>query len=52
MAGFHLAVPSGNFVVTFSEVEGLMGVPEAITVTLAPREMIDLGEIGYDTGIR
>jgi hypothetical protein len=50
--GFRLAVPAGNVVVMFSKVEGLIGVPEAITVTLAHRETVDLGEIGYDTGIR
>lgn len=49
---FRLAVPAGKVVVTFSEVEGLMGVPEAVTVTLAHMETVDLGEIGYDTGIR
>lgn len=49
---FRLAVPAGKIVVTFSEVEGLMGVPEAISVTVAAMETVDLGEIGYDTGIR
>jgi hypothetical protein len=49
---FRLSVPAGELNLTFSEVEGMLAVPEPITVTVADQETIDLGEILYDTGIR
>jgi hypothetical protein len=49
---FRLPVPAGDLTITFSEVEGLLGVPDAVTFTVAENETVDLGVIGYDTGIR
>ncbi len=42
----------GETTVLFSDVEGLMGTPQPVVVTVLPGETVDLGEILYDTGIR
>ena len=49
---FRLAVPAGELNITFSEEEGMLAAPEAVTVTVADGETVDLGELFYDTGIR
>jgi hypothetical protein len=49
---FRLSVPAGALTISFPEVEGLIGVPETMSISIAESATIDLGEIAYDTGIR
>ena len=49
----HAAIelPPGDYVVIGGEVDGLMGLPEPTTVTIAPGETLTI-TLAYDTGIR
>ena len=49
---FRLDVAPGVVRVEFLSVEGLTGIPEALEVEAVEGEVVDLGDIGYDTGIR
>lgn len=49
---FSIAVAPGAFTVHFPAVDGLIGSPASIPVTVAESESVDLQEVGYDTGIR
>jgi hypothetical protein len=49
---FMLEVPSGEVVLHFGDIEGLMGSPDDMTVRVVEDQNIDLGAIAYDTGIR
>ncbi|MCI0679184.1 MAG: hypothetical protein L0Z63_09120 [Actinobacteria bacterium] len=49
---FRIMTTGGETTVLFSDVEGLMGTPQPVVVTVLPGETVDLGEILYDTGIR
>ena len=49
---FHMEVDAGRLTVRFGEVEGLMGTPVEMTLQVAEGEDVDLGDIGYDTGVR
>lgn len=49
---FELSVPAGEVTVEFQPVDGLMGIPEPIQVMVTEGDTLDLGEVGYDTGIR
>lgn len=49
---FRLTVPAGDYTVTFSNVEGLLGTPTPVAVAVAERATVDLGAVAYDTGIR
>ena len=46
-----LAVPAGDYLVTAGSVEGLMGTPEPVVVSVIAGITIEL-PISYDTGIR
>jgi len=46
-----LDVPPGNYVVIGAPVEGLMGAPEPIAVTVQANDTTPVA-LGYDTGIR
>lgn len=46
-----LDVPAGDYLVIGAAVEGLMGVPQPIAVTVEADEATPVG-LGYDTGIR
>ncbi len=46
-----LTVPAGDYLVTAAAVEGLMGVPEPVAVTVLAGEATEV-PLGYDTGIR
>lgn len=46
-----LDVPPGDYLVIGAAVDGLMGVPEPVTVVVEARGMTPV-ELGYDTGIR
>lgn len=49
---FNLPVPAGDYTVTFAPAEGMMGTPEPVTVSVEESATLDVGDIGYDTGIR
>jgi hypothetical protein len=46
-----LAVPPGDYIVTAGTVEGLMGTPQPVEVSVDSGRTTDV-EIAYDTGIR
>lgn len=46
-----LRLPAGEYIVIGAEVEGLMGVPEPMTVTIAAGRTTEI-TLAYDTGIR
>ena len=49
---FELSVAAGEVTVEFLPVDGLMGIPEPILVVVTEGDTLDLGDVGYDTGIR
>lgn len=49
---FGFDLPEGEVTITFPAVEGLMGRPDPIVVSLTGGSTIDLGLVAYDTGIR
>ena len=49
---FRIEVPVGQAVVSFGDVEGLMGTPVDIEVSVTEGVTSDLGEVADDTGIR
>jgi hypothetical protein len=49
---FRLDLPPGTATVTFAPVEGLMGTPAPVSVTVDSATTADLGDVAYDTGIR
>ena len=46
-----LTVPAGDYLLTGGEVEGLMGAPQPVLVSVVPGITIEVG-LAYDTGIR
>ena len=49
---FRIEVDAGLLTVRFGEVEGLLGTPVEMTLQVAEGADVDLGDIGYDTGVR
>jgi hypothetical protein len=49
---FALDLAPGDWIVSFEPVEGLLGVPDSVDITVKRSSPSDLGEITYDTGIR
>jgi hypothetical protein len=47
----ELELPAGDYIVAGGEVEGLMGLPEPMTVTVAAGRITEV-TLSYDTGIR
>ncbi|HEY7563468.1 MAG TPA: carboxypeptidase-like regulatory domain-containing protein [Acidimicrobiia bacterium] len=47
---FRLTLPEGQYTIVASAVEGLMGTPSPLTVTVSGPT--DVGVLSYDTGIR
>lgn len=47
----QLRIQTGDFIVVGGEVEGLMGVPEPMTVTIAAGQTATI-TLTYDTGVR
>ncbi len=48
---FVLELEPGEYTIAFDPVEGLLGAPQPIEVTVASQP-VDLGTVAYDTGIR
>ncbi len=48
---FFIAVPAGSYTLTGAPVEGLMGTPDATSVTVADGATTQV-QLSYDTGIR
>jgi hypothetical protein len=46
-----IELPAGDYIVIGVEVEGLMGVPEPVSVAVGAGETISI-DLAYDTGIR
>lgn len=47
---FKMTLPAGAYTIVASPVEGLMGTPAPVEVTVAGP--VDVGVLAYDTGIR
>lgn len=47
---FAMTLPAGEYTIVAAPVEGLMGTPAPVQVTVAGE--VDIGVLAYDTGIR
>lgn len=47
---FVMTLPAGEYTIVATPVEGLMGIPAPVQVTVAGE--VDIGVLAYDTGIR